>query len=160
MNEITLDKLDREILQRIQRDAGQSHAGLAEAVGTSAPSCWRRLRRLEEAGVLGPPVRLVTPQAIGLAVDVICNVRLQGHSQAHRQGFEAFAAGHPEVMECYAMSGEWDYLLRVIVRDVAAYERFLMRSLLQHPAVATASSHFALKQVKYTTALPLADAGT
>ena len=155
MKEIPLDETDREILRRIQKDAGVTHASLAEAVGTSAPSCWRRLRRLEQDGVLGAQVRLVNPRAIGLAVNVICNVRLSGHSEGNRRAFEQFVAAHPEVLECYSMSGEWDYLLRVAVRDVAAYERFLMRSLLQQPAVANASSHFALEQVKYTTALPV-----
>lgn len=105
--------------------------------------------------MLGSAVRLVSAEAIGRGVNVICNVRLKGHSDENRRAFETFVAEHAEVMECYSMSGEWDYLLRIVVADVGAYERFLMRDLLGQPMVATAASHFALAQVKYKTALPI-----
>jgi Lrp/AsnC family transcriptional regulator len=85
----------------------------------------------------------------------MCQVRLKSHAADQRQALESFLQGRPEVMECYSMSGEWDYLMRVVVPDVTGYERFLMRELLTNPNVATASSHFALNQVKYTTAVPI-----
>jgi Lrp/AsnC family transcriptional regulator len=150
-----IDATDRMILDVLQREGDVSHAALAERVGASTASCWRRIRALEEAGVIGPAVRLVNPQAIGRGVDVLCHVRMKSHDLGRRKAFEAFVDQHNEIVECFSMTGEWDYLLRVVVADVAGYERFLMRELLTHASVATASSHFALGRVKYTTALPL-----
>ena len=150
-----LDTIDRRILRALQADASLSAAALGEVVGASSASCWRRVKAMEAAGVLGPSVRLVDADAVGLGVDVICNVRLAGHSDANRAAFDRFVADHAEIMDCYSMSGEWDYLLRVVVADVAAYERFLMRDLLGQPMVATASSHFALARIKSATALPV-----
>lgn len=149
------DAVDRRILEQVQRDASLSSAELAERVGSSAASCWRRMKSLEAAGVIGPTVRLLDPQAIGRSVNVLCNVRVSSHAREARSAFEDFVRDRREVMECYSMSGEWDYLLRIVVADVADYERFLMRVLLEHPSVGGASSHFALSQTKYTTALPL-----
>ncbi len=152
---IQLDEIDRRLLRALQDDAEQSHAALAERVGSSSASCWRRIRALEEVGVLRRGVRLVDAGKVGRGVSVICQVRLKSHAEESRSAFDLFLQSHVEIMECYSMSGEWDYLLRVVVADVAAYERFLMRDLLSHPAVGAASSHFALKQVKYTTAVPV-----
>lgn len=149
-----LDDVDRRILRVLQQDANLSHTALAERVGVSAASCWRRIRSLEDASVLRNQVRLVDPEAVGRGVNVLCHVRMKAHERENRTRFEDFVTSHREIMECYSMSGEWDYLLRVVVSSVADYERFLMRELLSHPSVATASSHFALSQVKYTTALP------
>ena len=150
-----LDDVDRRILRALQTDASLSHAALSEIVGASPASCWRRIRALEQAGVLGATVRLVDPAAVGRGVSVMLQVRLRSHAGDQRGGFEAFVKARPEIMECRSMSGEWDYLMRVVVADVADYERFLMRELLRHPAVATAASHFALSQVRYTTAVPV-----
>ena len=149
------DPLERRIVQLLQKDASLSHADLAEKVGSSSASCWRRIRALEAAGVLSSTVRLVSPERIGRGVNVICNIRVRSHSREVRGPFEEFVRSRPEIMECYSMSGEWDYLLRILVKDVASYEDFLMHRLLNHAAVATASSHFALSTVKYTTAVPL-----
>jgi Lrp/AsnC family transcriptional regulator len=150
-----LDEVDRRLLRALQADADQSQAALAEQVGASAASVWRRVRSLEEAGVLRGAVRLVDPQKVGRGVSVICQLRMRSHVAEERAKFEAFVQTREEIAECFAMSGEWDYLLRVVVHDVADYERFLMRELLMQPTVATASSHFALSQVKYTTAVPV-----
>lgn len=152
---IHLDDIDRQLVQALQDDATRSQAQLAELTGASPASCWRRIRSLEQAGVLKETVRLVDPQSVGRGVNVICQLRLKSHTPQARQALESFLLAHAEVMECYSMSGEWDYLMRVVVPDVAGYEQFLMRDILNHPTVATAASHFALKQVKYTTALPL-----
>jgi Lrp/AsnC family transcriptional regulator len=155
VKQMELDAVDRRILEQLQVDASLSNAELAEKIGSSAASCWRRIRNLELAGVLGPAVRLLNPQAIGRSVNVLCNVRVSSHARDARSAFEEFVRGRSEILECYSMSGEWDYLLRIVVSDVADYERFLMRVLLDHPSVGGASSHFALSQTKYTTALPL-----
>ena len=150
-----VSQLDRNILRVLQRRGDISHAALAEEIGASTASCWRRIKALESAGVLGATVRLVDPFAIERGLDVLCQVRMKAHDPDARQDFERFVDLHEEVMECYSMSGEWDYLLRVVVGNVPDYERFLMRELLGHPSVATAASHFALKRVKYTTAMPV-----
>jgi len=156
MNEIDhLDDIDRRLLRALQEDASQTHAALAERVGASSASCWRRIRALEQSGVLGGTVRLVDPQRVGRGVSVMLQVRMKSHALDAREAFETFLRGRPEVMECHSMSGEWDYLMRIVVADVAGYERFLMRELLNHPNVATSASHFALSQVKYTTAVPV-----
>lgn len=152
---IHLDELDRRLLRALQADATLSHAALAEAVGASAASCWRRIRALEAGGILRASVRLVDAQRVDRGVSVICQVTMKSHAQAAREEFERYVRAREEILECHSMSGEWDYLMRIVVADVAAYERFLMRELLRHPAVATAASHFALSQIKYTTAIPV-----
>jgi DNA-binding Lrp family transcriptional regulator len=150
-----LDEIDRRILRALQRDASLSHAALAEQVGASAASVWRRVRSLERAGVLGAAVRLASAEALGRAVNVLCQVRMVRQSVEARADFEAFIQSREEIVECYSMSGEWDYLLRIAVRDVADYDRFIMRGVLAHASVANAASNFALRQVKYTTEIPV-----
>lgn len=150
-----LDVVDRRIVRELQRDAGLSHAALAERVGASAASVWRRVRNLEKTGVLGRAVRIASPEALGRAVNVLCQVRMARQTVEARADFEEFIRAREEIVECYAMSGEWDYLLRIAVRDVADYDRFIMRGVLAHPSVANAASNFALRQVKYTTEIPV-----
>jgi len=150
-----LDPIDRKLLQALQQDASISHADLAERVGTSTASCWRRMRALEADGILGRLVRLVDPTRIGRGVHVICHIKIKNHLAETSEAFEDFIASRDEIMECYSMSGDGDYMLRILVADVEDYNRFLMRTVLRHPSVATGSSHFALAQVKYTTAVPL-----
>jgi DNA-binding Lrp family transcriptional regulator len=132
-----------------------SHAALAEKVDASPASVWRRVRSLEQAGVLGRTVRLANAEALGRAVNVLCQVRMSRQTVEARGDFEQFIQSREEIVECYAMSGEWDYLLRIAVRDVADYDRFIMRGVLAHPSVANAASNFALRQVKYTTEIPV-----
>jgi DNA-binding Lrp family transcriptional regulator len=150
-----LDAVDRRIVRELQRDAGLSHAALAERVGASAASVWRRVRALEKAGVLGRTVRLANAEALGRSVNVLCQVRMARQTVEARSDFEDFIQSREEIVECYAMSGEWDYLLRIAVEDVADYDRFIMRGVLAHPSVANAASNFALRQVKYTTEIPV-----
>ena len=150
-----LDDIDRRLLRALQDDASLSHATLADIVGASPASCWRRIKALEQAGVLKSQVRLVDPTLVGRGVGVMLQVRLKSHAPTERANFEAFLRGRPEILECHSMSGEWDYLMRIVVEGVADYESFLMRRLLNHPNVAGCASHFALSQVKYTTAIPV-----
>lgn len=154
-DDLQLDEIDRKLLRALQTDASLSHAALADQVGASPASCWRRIKALENAGVLREAVRLVDADKVGRGVNVMCQLRMKSHAAGPRQEFEAFLRSRPEIMECHSMSGEWDYLMRVVVSDVAGYERFLMGVVLNHPNVATAASHFALNQVKYTTAMPV-----
>jgi len=150
---VKLDAIDRRILQVLQARADISQSDLAQEVGASSASCWRRVKALEAAGVLREHVRLVDPYSVGRGLDVICQVRMKSHEPEARKSFEQFVQAHDQVMECLSMSGEWDYLLRVVVGDVREYEIFLMTELLGHPSIATSASHFALKRVKYTTCI-------
>lgn len=150
-----LDAIDRKLLHELQRDASISHADLAERVGASTASCWRRMRSLEADGVLGRQVRLVDATRLGRGVNVLCHIKIKNHEAETTEAFENFIASREEIVECYSMSGDWDYLLRILVGGVEDYNHFLMRTVLRHPTVATGSSHFALTQVKYTTAVPI-----
>jgi DNA-binding Lrp family transcriptional regulator len=152
---IELDAVDRKIIRALQADANLSTQSLAEKVGSSQSSCWRKVRSLEETGVLGKLTRSVDARAIGLSVNVMCNIRLKNHQPDTRADFQKFINGRDEVLESFAMSGDWDYLLRVVSDSVETYQNFLMRSLLVHPSVVTASSHFVLSVDKFTTALPV-----
>ncbi|MBX3562284.1 MAG: Lrp/AsnC family transcriptional regulator [Sphingomonas sp.] len=155
MEEFHMDAVDRRIVRALQRDASLSHAALAETVGASAASVWRRVRNLEKEQVLGPSVRLASAERLGRSVNVMCQVRMTRQTMDARDEFERFIAGREEIVECYAMSGEWDYLLRIAVKDVADYDRFIRQGVLAHPSVANAASNFALRQVKYTTEIPV-----
>lgn len=128
---------------------------LAEASGVSASPCWRRVRELERTGVISRYVTLVDPSSVGLPVSVFIQVSLEKQVETALEDFERVVLERPEVMECYLMTGDADYLLRVVVADLEAYERFLMDHLTRIPTVANIRSSFALKQVKYRTALPL-----
>ena len=150
-----LDEIDRRIVRELQRDASLSHAALAEKVGASSASVWRRVRNLETNGVLGRAVRLANAEHLDRSVNVLCQVRMTRQTMTARAEFEEFIRSREEIVECYAMSGEWDYLLRIAVRDVADYDRFVMRGVLAHPSVANAASNCALRQVKYTTEIPV-----
>ena len=150
-----MDEVDRRIVRELQRDASLSHAALAERVGASAASVWRRVRNLEKEGVIGPAVRLANAELLDRSVNVLCQVRMTRQTVEARAEFEEFIRSRAEIVECYAMSGEWDYLLRIAVKDVADYDRFIMRGVLAHPSVANAASNFALRQVKYTTEIPV-----
>lgn len=150
-----LSSLDLKILRALQSDAQIRHADLATKVGSSTASCWRRIRALEQKGILGASVRLLSAEKMNISVNIFCHVRMRSHAPHDTESFEAYVRDLPDVMECYSMSGDWDYLLRVVAVDVGTYEVFLRRRLLSHASVATASSHFALSQTKYTTCLPI-----
>ncbi|MFV0475881.1 MAG: Lrp/AsnC family transcriptional regulator [Pikeienuella sp.] len=153
--EISLDEADRAMLRLLQRDAGATLEQLAEAAHLSAASAWRRVKSLEETGVIAARVALVDPAKTGRGLCIFADVSLREQGREKRAAFECFIASAEEVMECHATSGGRDYLLKIRVRDVEDYEAFLMERLLAHPSVASASSSFALRQLKYTTALPL-----
>jgi DNA-binding Lrp family transcriptional regulator len=153
--DVSVDNIDRLILRALQNDGSLSMAALAAVVGASTASCWRRVRSLEAAGILGRTVRLVDARKVHRGVNVMCQVRLKSHAPESRRGIERLLQSHEEIMECYAMSGEWDYLLRIVVADVEEYEHFLMKHVLNHESVATVASNFALSQLKYSTSLPV-----
>ncbi|HEV2301321.1 MAG TPA: Lrp/AsnC family transcriptional regulator [Stellaceae bacterium] len=150
-----LDQIDRRILAELQQNARLSNSDLAERVGISPSPCWRRVRRLEESRVIERYVSLLDPGRLGLAVSVFVQVSLATQVESALEIFEKAILARPEVMECYLMTGNADYLLRVVAADLAAYERFLMDHLTRIPVVSNIRSSFALRSVKYRTDLPL-----
>jgi Lrp/AsnC family transcriptional regulator, leucine-responsive regulatory protein len=157
--ESQLDAVDRRILQVLQAQGRSTFDELASAVGLSASAVLRRVKRLEEAGVIVGYVALVAPERVGLGLTAYINVRLVKHADVgKRSPMDAFTAAvqaWPEVVECAALTGEMDYLLRVLVRDMAHYSRFIMDSLLKHPSVQDCKSSFVLHRWKSTTAVPV-----
>jgi Lrp/AsnC family transcriptional regulator len=152
---MTLTEADRRLLREIQRDATASLKDLAERLAMSQSTVWRRIQEFEAAGLIAGRVTLLDPARLGLGVCVFVHANLRDHSTESRDGFERFIAGQSEVLECFSVTGPHDYVLIIRTRDVAAYEDFLMHRLLAHPKVASAQSDFALRQLKYTTSLPI-----
>jgi Lrp/AsnC family transcriptional regulator len=150
-----LDDFDRRILQILQGDADVSMAELGEQVGLSHTPCWRRVKKLEAAGYIRGRVVVLDPERLDLSVNVFVEVHLKAHDEASLNAFETAVREVDEVVEAYTVSGEKDFLLRVVVRDVASYEHLLKHRLVHLPSVGSLSSTFALRQVKYTTKLPL-----
>ncbi len=150
-----LDAIDMNILDQLQENAKLSNVELAARVHLSPSPCLVRVRALEREAVISRYVTLVNPAALGLNVSVFIQISLEKQSRSALETFEAAISRRPEVMECYLMSGDADYLLRVVVADVRALERFIIDELPPIPGIANIRSSFALKQVKYQTALPL-----
>ncbi|HXV09153.1 MAG TPA: Lrp/AsnC family transcriptional regulator [Burkholderiales bacterium] len=150
-----LDAIDWNILVRLQSDARISNVELARQVGLSPSPCLNRVRALEVSGYISRYVTLLDAQRVGLKVSVFIQVTLEKQIEPVLERFEAAIRDRPEVMECYLMTGEADYLLRVVVPDLQALERFILNFLSRVPGVGNIKSSFALKQVKYQTALPL-----
>jgi Lrp/AsnC family leucine-responsive transcriptional regulator len=150
-----MDALDLRILDRLQQDARTSNVELARAVNLSASPCLARVRALEAGGYIARYVTLLEPKKLGLTVSVLVQVTLEKQIEPALEAFERAVRDRPEVMECYLMTGDADYLLRVLVPDVPAFERFILDFLSRVPGVDKIKSSFALKQVKYQTALPL-----
>jgi len=155
MPDTALDEIDKKILKHLQEEARISNADLADRVGLSAAPCLRRVRALEARDVIRKYVTLVNPSALNLGVTVFVQISLDLQVEDRLEIFEHAITRRPEVLECYLMTGDADYLLRVVVPDVAAYERFLKDVLTRVDGVAGIKSSFALKQVKYSTVLPV-----
>ena len=151
---IKLSASDRKLLRALQQNAGLSQIELAEYSGLSRTSVWRRIRELEDGGVIENRVALLNPKSLGLQIHVLLSVSMVEHSDRVRQSFEAHVEQLPEVMECFSVSGERDYVLQIISSDMESYNEFLNTKILHHSSVRSASSSFALRRVKYTTDLP------
>ena len=155
MAEIQLDAFDRRIIQQLQRNGRISNVDLAKAVGLSPSPCLRRVRDLEEAGIIDRYVAILNQGSAGFSLSVFVQVTLERQVETALETFERTIAERPEVMEAYLMTGDSDYLLRIVVPDVSDYEVFLKDHLTRIPGVASIKSSFALNRVKYETALPL-----
>lgn len=151
-----MDKTDRLILAQLQQDASLSNVELSKRVGLSPSPCLARVRALEQAGVIRQYVALADAAKLGLGLNVFINISLRTQSKEALAQFETRISEHDEVMECYLMTGDSDYLIRVVVTDIAALERFILDQLTPIADIEKIRSSFALKQVRYKTALPSA----
>lgn len=149
-----MDKIDCKILELLQQNAQLSTADIADRIGLSTTPCWRRIQRLEETGVIRQRVALLDREKINLGTDVFIAVKTNQHNWEWLQDFSRKVSQFPEVVEFYRMAGESDYLLRVVVPDIRAFDAFY-KKLIQSTELADVSSSFAMEQIKYTTALPL-----
>ncbi len=150
-----LDAIDRRILAEVQREGRISNQDLSDRVGLSPSPCLRRLRLLEERGVISGYVALVDPESVGIGVTAFVRVRLDQQGDRHLAAFETAITGMPEVMECYLMTGDADYQLRVIVPSLSAFEDFLRHKLTRIEGVSQVTTSFALRPIVYKTAIPV-----
>ena len=154
-----LDAIDLRVLRALQTNARATYDELAAQVSLSPSATLRRVKRLEEAGVITGYVALLRAESVGLPLTAYINVRLEKHTESHKRNpmdaFRASVQGWPEVVECASLTGDMDYLLRVVVADMAHYSRFVMNTLLKHPSVQDCKTSFVLDRVKATTALPI-----
>jgi len=153
--QVQLDRSDVRILDVLQEHGDLSAADVAERVGMTASTCWRRISRMQEAGVLRRRVALLDREKVGLNVMVFSHVKLAGHGRDALLRFEQAVREHPEILECYTLMGETDFLLRIVCRDIKAYEAFFLDHLSRFPGVQSVNSSIALAVIKETTALPL-----
>lgn len=149
-----MNKTDKKILQLIQEDADLSTAQIADKVGLSTTPCWRRIQNLEKSGVIRKRVALLNRDALNLGVDVFVSIKTNKHNAEWFAKFAEVAETFPEIVEFYRMSGDIDYLMRVVVPDIAAYDHFYKR-LIEKIDIQDVSSSFAMERIKYTTALPV-----
>jgi Lrp/AsnC family transcriptional regulator len=150
-----MDPVDRKILRIMQEMPDISVADLAKQVALSHTPCWRRMKRLEASGAIQQRAIILDPKVMGLDISVFANIRLKAHDEETLEAFESTACDRAEIVDCFSMSGESDYILRIVVQSIAEYEQFLKKVLLHLPGVASVNSHFALKCVKKTTKLPI-----
>ncbi|WP_289086867.1 Lrp/AsnC family transcriptional regulator [uncultured Delftia sp.] len=155
----TIDKLDRAILRRLQANGRETYDVIGEQVGLSPSAVLRRVKRLEDSGVIDRYVALVQPETVGLGLTAYLNVRLEKYTETSKRNpmdlFRASVQTWPEVVECVSLTGEMDYLMRVVVADMQHYTRFVMDTLLKHPSVQDCKTSFVMDRVKVTTAVPL-----
>lgn len=154
LTEHPMDRLDRKILRLLQEDATLAVADVAKKVGLSTTPCWRRIQKLEEEGVIKRRVAILDHEKVNVRVTVFVSIRTNSHSHEWLRRFSEVIQEFPEVVEFYRMSGDVDYLLRVVVPDIAAYDAFYKR-LIAKIEIRDVSSSFAMEQIKYTTEIPL-----
>ncbi|NIB43619.1 Lrp/AsnC family transcriptional regulator [Pseudomaricurvus alkylphenolicus] len=152
---MALDRYDRAILQALQRDGRLSNRDLAERVGLSAAPCWRRVKRLEDEGYIRNYIALLNPQKLDLTVFAFAEISLDNHHADTLEAFNEVVQSSPEILECHSVSGSFDYLLKIVEKDMQSYEHFLSGTLLQVPGIRSVSTMFSLKQGKVTRELPM-----
>ena len=155
MRELSIDRYDLQLLAALQRDGHATNAQLGEKASLSASQISRRLQRLAEAGIIAGHAALLDPAAIGLGVTAFAHVILERHGKSQSDAFESAATALPEVMDCYSVSGDADYLLRIVAQDLPAFSELMMKRVLRLPGVARITTNIALQKLKQTHVLPL-----
>ncbi|MEE4190842.1 MAG: Lrp/AsnC family transcriptional regulator [Halieaceae bacterium] len=150
-----LQSTDVDILQMLQQDASLSTGAIAERLNLSQSPCWRRINRIEQAGLIRKRVALLDRRALGMDVVVFATVSLTANGRQNLEAFEREIVRFPEVMECYTMAGIWDYMLKVVARDIAHYEDFVRNTLTTNESIRELHSHMAVTEIKNSTELPL-----
>jgi Lrp/AsnC family transcriptional regulator len=150
-----MDDTDIKILRKLQERPDLSMVELAQEVGLSHTPCWRRVKQLEAIGAIRERAIVLDPKVMGLDISVFAHVKLKAHDEDTLEMLEREACDRPEIVDCFSMSGESDYIFRIVVKSIAEYEVFLKKVLLHLPGIASVNSHFALKCLKRTTKLPI-----
>ena len=151
----TIGKQDLDILKLVQSDGSMSTAAIAERTNMSQSPCWRRINRLEQEGLIRRRVALLDRAALGMEVVVFATINLTSVGRQNLLEFESSIVQHPEVMECYTMTGIWDYMIKIVTRDIRHYEDFVRNTLTASPAIRELHSHMAVTEIKNVTELPL-----
>ena len=155
MQKIDIDQTDRRILQLLQTEAGINAAAVGERIGLSQSACWRRIQRLRDEGVIKDQPVILDAEKVGLSTMVFAQVKLTSHGRSNLTDFADAVRKYPEVLDCYVVLGNIDFLLRIVAEDIKGYERFIYEKLSQLPGVQEVNSSIALSEIKHTTVLPI-----
>ena len=155
MQTVSLDPVDRKILDLLQHEAGINAAAIGERIGLSQSACWRRIQRLREEGVFRDHPVILDREKVGLSTMVFAHVKLTSHGRSNLSAFADAVRAYPEVMDCYVLLGNTDFLLRIVAEDIKAYERFFFEELSQLPGIQEVTSSIVLSDIKHSTALPV-----
>ena len=155
MQSVSLDHIDRKILDLMQHEPGVNAAAIGERIGLSQSACWRRIQRLREEGVFQDHPVILDREKVGLSTMVFAHVKLTSHGRSNLSAFADAVKAYPEVMDCYVLLGNVDFLLRIVAEDIKAYERFFFEELSQLPGIQEVTSSIVLSDIKHSTALPV-----
>lgn len=155
MQKVDIDQTDRRILQLLQTETGINAAAVGERIGLSQSACWRRMQRLRDEGVIRDQPVILDPEKVGLSTMVFAQVKLTSHGRSNLTDFAEAVRKYPEVLDCYVVLGNVDFLLRIVAEDIKGYERFIYEKLSQLPGVQEVNSSMALSEIKHTTVLPI-----
>ncbi len=155
MQKVDIDQTDRRILQLLQTESGINAAAIGERIGLSQSACWRRIQRLRDEGVIRDQPVILDPEKVGLSTMVFAQVKLTSHGRSNLTDFAEAVRKYPEVLDCYVVLGNVDFLLRIVAEDIKGYERFIYEKLSQLPGVQEVNSSMALSEIKHTTVLPI-----
>jgi len=155
MHTVSLDHTDRKILDLLQTEPGINAAAIGERIGLSQSACWRRIQRLREEGVFEDHPVILNREKVGLTTMVFAHVKLTSHGRSNLSAFADAVKNYPEVMDCYVLLGNVDFLLRIVAEDIKAYEQFFFEKLSQLPGIQEVTSNIVLSDIKHSTALPV-----
>ena len=155
MQHLRLDPIDRKILDLLQTEPGITAAAIGEQIGLSQSACWRRVQSLRDEGVIKDQPVILDREKVGLSTMVFAHVKLTSHGRSNLTAFAETVRSYPEVLDCYVLLGNVDFLLRIVAEDIKGYERFMFEKLSQLPGVQEINSNIALSEIKHTTVLPI-----